>query len=180
MLDLPPPYALLTPASGAAFDHAVAQAARGAGTLVWVPHPLVIDLAVVLEPAEPLAVARQVLFAGLLAAGEALAAICPPEKPIAFAWPDRLLYDTAPLGQARLASRGTDVPDWLVLGLHLDLSGEDGFGDFDSGDYVAMFARHLMLVLDTWQTAGPAPVVARFAARCTGFRPQAPVEAAGA
>jgi hypothetical protein len=167
MLDLPPPYSLVTlKVGGDAFAHAQAIAAtEGAGTLVWVPGGSVVDVAVVLEPIEILEVARQVAFAGLIAAADALAVDAPPEKPIGFRWPDVLLFDGGEIGRVRLAWADEEVPEWVVLGLSLRAE-EDGFIDFESGVYVENFARYLMLALDEWLVSGPAAVVARFRRRC--------------
>jgi biotin-(acetyl-CoA carboxylase) ligase len=172
MLDLPPPYTLFTlPAQADAFDEARRRAGEGAGTLVWALREDAVDLAVVLEPVEALAVCRQVLFAGMNAAADALAADCPPEKPLAFAWPDRIVFDLAEIGRVRLAWAAcgeADVPEWLVLGVRLEAAvlREEGFDDFETAAYVESFARHLMLALDEWQARGPDSVFARFRQRC--------------
>ncbi len=63
-----------------------------------------------------------------------------------------------------------ETPDWLVFGAMIrtvalgeeepglrPLSAaleEEGFDDIDSGSLVASFARHFMVVLDTWQESG--------------------------
>ena len=60
-LDLPPPYRLITLREvGDAFAHACAIAAdEGAGTLVYVGRFDLAEFAVVLEPDEPLRLARR-------------------------------------------------------------------------------------------------------------------------
>src|SRR6202035_3721259 len=85
-LDLPPPFRLVTLREvGDAFVHATAIAAdEGAGTLVYVRRFDLAELAVVLEPDEPLRTARRALYAGLVALADALAAHAPPEKPSGF------------------------------------------------------------------------------------------------
>jgi biotin-(acetyl-CoA carboxylase) ligase len=191
MIDaLPPPYTpFALPAGGDAFVRACALAAEaGAGTLVWVRRPDVVDCAVVLEPEQTLAVARQVAFAGLNAAADALAVDCPPEKPLAFAWPDALFYDNGLVGGVRLgwpaACAEDQVPDWLVLGLALRVLadgpagvappaalGDEGFPDFDTGAFVASYARHLMVALDEWGARGPEAVRARWRQRWDGAGP---------
>src|SRR5207247_2100977 len=79
-LDLPPPYRLVVlREAGDAFCHASAHAAElGAGTLIFVGRFDVAEFAVVLEPEEPLAAARCVFYAGMVALGDALAACAPP------------------------------------------------------------------------------------------------------
>src|SRR5690348_6179187 len=83
-LDLPPPYRLVTLREvGDAFAHASTIAAdEGAGTLVYVGRFDLAEFAVVLEPDEPLGMARRAFYAGMTALADALAAHAPPEKPI--------------------------------------------------------------------------------------------------
>jgi biotin-(acetyl-CoA carboxylase) ligase len=175
-LDLPPPFRLVTLREvGDAFAHAVSVAAQeGAGTLVHVGRFDLVELAVVLEPEDPLRSARRVLYAGLAALADALAVHAPPERPITLDWPDSVRVNGGLVGGARLAwPPGADEnapPDWLVFGAMIrtvalgeeepglrPLSSaleEEGFDDLDSGALIASFARHFMVVLDTWQESG--------------------------
>jgi hypothetical protein len=175
-LDLPPPFRLVTLREvGDAFTHAQAVAAsEGAGTLVQVGRFDLIEFAVVLEPEEPLVIARCAFYAGLNALGNALAAHAPPERAISFTWPDVIHVGGGLIGGARLAwPIGADEkkpPEWLVFsamvrtvgiarkdaGLHTLPSAleEQGFENLDSGRLLESFARYLMLAIDTWQTDG--------------------------
>jgi len=175
-LDLPPPFRLVALREvGDAFDHACAQApALGAGTVVFVGRFDLAEFAVVLEPDEPLARARRAFYAGMVALGDALAALAPPEKPIAFSWPDAVLVDRGLVGGGRLGwPDGTGErarPDWLVFGaairtvamsseeagLHplATALSEEGFGDVNAGRLVEGFTRHLMVAIDRWQESG--------------------------
>lgn len=122
-LDLPPGYSLVTlRESGDAFAHAQSIAAeQGAGTLVWVRRFDTIEFAVVLEPEQALADARRVHYAVMNATVDAIAAQCPPERPLTISWPDTLVLDGGILGGVRLAwpkGCGEDAtPDWLVAGV---------------------------------------------------------------
>src|SRR5713101_5699671 len=104
-LDLPPPFRLVALREvGDAFAYACANAAEfGAGTLVLVGRFDLAEFAVVLEPDEPLAVARLAFYAGMVALGDALAAGAPPEKPITIEWPDAIAIDRGLVGGGRLA-----------------------------------------------------------------------------
>jgi hypothetical protein len=172
-LDLPPPFRLVTLREvGDAFAHAQAVAAdEGAGTLVHVGRFDLSEFALVLEPEEPLARARLVFYAGMVALRDALAAHAPPERPIRIRWPDAILVDGGLIGGARLAwpagAPEAAVPDWLVLGATVRLValgkeeagltplvtalGEEGFDDLGSGRLVESFTRHFMLALDAWR-----------------------------
>jgi biotin-(acetyl-CoA carboxylase) ligase len=179
VLDLPPPYSEIALREGGdAFVRATdeARAGAGAGLLVWVRRHGSVDCAVVLEPEEPLAEARQVLFAGLAAIADSLAAISPPEKPLELVWPDRVHFDGGLVGGARvgwpLECAEDATPEWLVLGFTLRTladsdAGEpvtalidEGFDDFENGPFIESFARHFMLALDQWSQGGPPAAIA--------------------
>lgn len=177
-LDLPPGFtAVALREHGDAYAHAMATAAEaGAGTLVWVGRFDLVEAAVVLEPEQPLAAARRVLFAGMNAAADALALHCPPEKPIEFGWPDTIMLDGGLIGGMRLGwpagTAETDVPAWMVLGLMLRSTihagrqrwtaetrdrtslEDEGFAVLSAADILASTSRHLMARVDRWLNDG--------------------------
>ncbi len=186
MLALPPPYTPLALREGGdAFERAMAEAEAGAGAglLVWVRRFDTVDCAVVLEPEETLAEARDVIFAGQVAIADALTAISPPEKPLSVRWPDRILFDGGLVGGARLGWPGScaddAIPGFLVFGFTLRVENHDdatamaalrseGFEDFETAPFIESFARHFMQVLDSWSHDGPPAVMARWRAYAEG------------
>ena len=62
----------------------------GAGTLVYVGRFDLAEFAVVLEPDEPLRLARRALYAGMAALADALTAHAQPETAITIDWPDSI------------------------------------------------------------------------------------------
>lgn len=194
-LDLPPLFRLHTLREvGDAFAHAMVIAAEeGAGTLVYVGRFDLAEFAVVLEPDEPLRTARRAFYAGCAALADALSAFAPPEKGIAFAWPDAIEIDGGLVGGARLGwpldAHEEAPPAWLVFSamirtvaigeeeagvwpLGTTLEGE-GFDDAGSGRLVESFARHLSVVIDSWQERGFGEVASNYLARLvpqTGVR----------
>jgi hypothetical protein len=186
-LDLPPLFRLVTLREvGDAMAHATAIAAEeGAGTLVHVGRFDLAEFAVVLEPDEPLWKARRAFYAGAAALADALAVHAPPEKPIAFDWPDAIRVDRGLVGGGRLAwPAGADENEpapWLVFGAMIRTVslGEDepgltplsaaledeGFDGLGSGRLVESFARHLMSAIDAWQEKGFGEIAKNYLSR---------------
>jgi biotin-(acetyl-CoA carboxylase) ligase len=186
-LDLPPLFRLVTLREvGDAMAHATAIAAEeGAGTLVHVGRFDLAEFAVVLEPDEPLWKARRAVYAGATALADALAVHAPPEKPIAFDWPDAIRVDRGLVGGVRLAwPAGADENEpapWLVFGAMIRTVslGEDepgltplsaaledeGFAGLGSGRLVESFARHLMSAIDAWQEEGFGEIAKNYLTR---------------
>lgn len=174
--------------AGDAMARAVALAPEhGAGTLAWVRSAARVEAAVVLEPELPLAAARPALYAAASALGDALAAFGPPEVPLTFHWPARVLVNAGEIGCARLAwpegCAEDSVPDWLVVGVEARLSFPQGWepghglqqtaldeegwdpAEVSAAELTAAWARHLMAGLAEWQRGGPTGGFRRLAER---------------
>jgi biotin-(acetyl-CoA carboxylase) ligase len=186
-LDLPPPFRLVALREvGDAFVHGCAHAAElGAGTLVFVGRFDLAEFTVVLEPEEKLVAARRAFYAGMVALGDALAALAPPEKPITVEWPDALYVDGALVGGGRLAwPDGADeqaIPEWLVFGAAIRIVSlgaeeaglhplgtalaDEGFSEVSAERLVESFARHLMAAIDRWQADGFATIARQYIAK---------------
>jgi hypothetical protein len=183
-LDLPPAFALHRTLA----RDVVAEAARlahelGAGTLVLHQSPGLLAFAVVLEPEEPLAEARQAFVLGMTALADALAAHCPPERPVRLQWPDQVIYDAARIGGGRFAvapgCAEDQVPDWMVFAAELiaDRDHVDAPGNFPDStslqeeafdpaeQIVSTFASYMMLYFDRWAHEGFAAVSNRYLMR---------------
>jgi Biotin/lipoate A/B protein ligase family len=187
-LDLPPLYSLVTlRETGDAFAHACRIATEaGAGTLVHVGRFDVIEFALVLEPEEKLGEARRAFFACMAALGDSIAAVCPPDRPLSFEWPDTILFDNARIGGGRLGwpgrCREDEVPPWLVFSASL-IRARMGIGEaglmpgstsleeerFEEGSeaIVSGFCRYLMLAFDRWNESGFEAVAPGYLSRLT-------------
>lgn len=171
---------------GDAHAHAVAHADEaGAGTIFHVGRFDQVEFALVLEPDAPLFNARRVLFAGMNALAETIAADCPPEREVNFGYPADLHFDQGLVGGMRLAAPDgageNEVPDWLVLsaiirtggfaelGFKLSRDGttleEAGFETVDPEAFTARFCRHFMAEIDEWQEQGFQGIGRRYLAR---------------
>lgn len=186
-LDLPPAFRLVTlREAGDAFGHACKIASKeGAGTLVWARRFDIVEFAVVLEPEEPLAVARRTLYTGLCALFDALAVHAPPEKLIHFGWPDAILVDGGLVAGGRLgwpkSAEEKAPPAWLVFGVMVRTAimgasepgvrpdsaalEDEGFDELGSGRLIETFARHLMVWIDVFQQDGFRPIAEHYLQR---------------
>jgi hypothetical protein len=165
--DLPSPFRLTTlREAGDAFAFACDHAAElGGGALVRVGRFGGGEFAAVLEPEEPLSRSRCVFYAGMTALVSTLAALLPPQLPVAIAWPDAVRVGGMPVGGGRLGwpeGAAEDAgPDWLVFAAAIAPNAcEDGGGDA----LVEGFARHLMAALDCWREEGFAPIARHYLA----------------
>ena len=186
-LDLPPPYTQVRLRElGDAFAHAASIAAvQGAGTLVYVGRFDLAEFAVVLEPEEPLRLARRAFYGGMVALADALISQAQPETDITIDWPDAVLVNGGLVGGGRLAwPQGTgedEVPAWLVFGAMIrtvsmsDLEpglnpmfttlAEEGFSDDMSRHVIESFARNLMVAVDAWHESGFGAVAKNYIER---------------
>ncbi|RTL74089.1 MAG: hypothetical protein EKK36_11520 [Bradyrhizobiaceae bacterium] len=186
-LDLPPPFTLVTLRERAnAFTHAMEIApTSGAGTLVYVGRFDLAEFAVVLEPEEPLHLARRAFYAGMVALSDALLAYAPPRKIVTIDWPDAIRIDDGLLGGGRLGwppgAPEDEPPPWMVFGAMIrtvSMSGEEpgvypvataldqeGFDDIGASGLTEAFARHLMAAIHGWQSDGFDSVAREFVER---------------
>jgi len=179
-----------------AFAHAGKIAAdSGAGTLVHVGRFDVAEFALVLEPEEPLRLARRAFYAGMAALSDALISAAEPETMVEIDWPDAVRINGGLVGGGRLAWPGgvaeDDVPPWLVFGAMIRLHpasdrepgdapditnlAEEGFGGLaEEGEsglvsqrLIESFARHFMIAVDAWQEYSFAAVAKNYLERLT-------------
>lgn len=158
-----------------AHAEAIAQAPKaGAGSLFYVGRFDLIEFALVLEPEEPLRLARKIFYAGMNALAEALAVLSPAEKAIGFGFPGAMFFDGALIGGGRLAwpadALEERAPDWLVFSALLRGGGvrgqgaefaptitsldDEGFEPWTPESVSASFARHFSVAVDQWHERG--------------------------
>ena len=177
-LRFPPVFSPVVRLSGDAFARATELAANGAepGTLVWIDRRDRLDCAVVLAPDRSLDEALPVIRVGLLALGDALGSLGPPQTPITIAPPDGLLVNGGLVGGVRIAAETADPPGWMVLGATIDVEGnpydtdpginigrtalfEEGFGEVTTPDLVQSYAHHLLNWMSRWEEEGEAAIM---------------------
>jgi len=196
MIDAPdfPPlltgHAVAPPAD--AFSLACRSAASGdagAGDVYWGRSRNDLDVAVVLEPEVGVSQAREMLFVAMVALGDCIGALSPPEVGIFYRWPGTILANGAEVGQARLAVANADdteaLPQWLVVGVTLAIRParnvpdpgadierttlwDEGCGELERNTLLESFSRHLKTWIHTWETEGVRPIREAWLARAEG------------
>jgi len=177
--NMPPGYTLRL-CAGEAFETACQAARDGAedGFMLMVDRQDRCEAALVLRPLDPIQPALTLAYVGLLGLHDGFAALAPAETPASLGWPDRLLVNNACVGGVCVAhgplveKEGmADVPDWLVIGIAVQMYGvdgdddpglelaytnlhEEGCGEIAMPQLVESFARHLLHWLDRWQEDG--------------------------
>ncbi len=119
------------------FAKACTQAIIGcdAGLLVHSITPDKIRAAVVFAPETPLEAAMIAFIACGVGFQNAMGALAPPEVGVQLGWTGDLHVNGGRVGQLRVAASTDDPtkePDWLVVGLEIDLLPQ---GDGESGDH---------------------------------------------
>ncbi len=160
-----------------AFALEAAAAGRlGAGDLVWSQATDVAAAAVVLEPDVPWRDVLEIVPVMLLAVGDALGSIGPPDLPLMIRWPETLTANGGTVGRVRIdvtAPTGLDgIPDHAVVGFSVTLElperlrdapghevgvtalHEEGCGDVVSDALIGATARHFLSWLDEWRHGG--------------------------
>ena len=175
-LYLPPVFSWVAPPPGRAVHDFACDLAPslGAGTLSSRSGEAVLEIAVVLEPDEPLRQGRRAILPCMSALADAVGACAPPEMPVTLGWPDVIAFDGARIGGGRLGwpepCAEDEVPDWLVFSAMLIVSkkdagdpgltpgstalDEEGFEPGASDAIVEAFARYLLLGFDGLRDGG--------------------------
>jgi BirA family transcriptional regulator, biotin operon repressor / biotin---[acetyl-CoA-carboxylase] ligase len=150
----------------------------GAGDIVWSPNIAKAECAIILEPDVPLARAQQMVPLVMVALAETLGALCPPELPVEFAWPDRILVNGGDAGRVTLhapAGPSDAMPRWIAVSVMLHLASrsderepgqtaditalaEEGAGDVTRSAVLEHLGACTLAWLDTWSTDGFRPI----------------------
>lgn len=151
----------------------------GAGDVVWSRNEQRVGLALILEPEVPLARSVEMLPLAMVAAGDCLGALTPPQVAVMFRWPNVILINGGVAGGVHGAFGGAanvgQVPDWLVIAIELrhrrgpqdgepgdtpDVTwlSEEGCAELTRTDLIESYSRHLLTWINSWQDEGFRPV----------------------
>lgn len=157
-----------------------------AGDLFWSPSEARLIAALVLEPDITVAEALEAGYIAMVAFGDCLGALAPPEVGVMYRWPSVILVNGAVAGTVSIRSPGDcapgHVPDWMVVGLRADISPQEGqpepgqfpdrttlwdegCGELTRTQLLESFARHLKTWFHRWEVDGSRPVREAWLAR---------------
>ena len=178
-----------TAAEADPFDVACRAAAAGdagAGDLYWSPSETTLSLALVVEPDVPAPAAMDMVFIAMVAFGDCVGALAPPEVGVTYRWPQTLLANGARVGSVivKLPPEAADgeLVGWMVMGLRAEISPQTGMPEpglyldrttlWDEGcggltrtELLKSFVRHLKTWLHRWEIDGVRPVREAWLAR---------------
>lgn len=159
------------------FARACAEAAAGrlgAGDVVWSRNVSRLDMAIILEPEVPLSRAVEMMPLAMVAMGDCLGVLTPPQVGVMFRWPNIIAINGGAAGMVKGAFSGdgpADIPDWLVIAMTLrhrrepkdpepgetpDVTwlSEEGGAELTRTDLIESSSRHFLTWLNTWQDEG--------------------------
>lgn len=170
-----------------------AKGKLGAGDLGWSEDPDDLRLALVLEPEVAHSRCPEMLFVAMVAVGDAIGALAPPEVSVTYRWPTTILVNEAEAGFADLEVSETErygIPDWMVLSLDLrirpkqnrsepgsDMSKttlwDEGCGELSRSALLESASRHLVNLIHTWSEDGFKPIHEQWLGRLSKKTPLA-------
>ncbi|MET1412456.1 DUF4444 domain-containing protein [Roseibium sp. HPY-6] len=166
--------------SGAAdpFERALALALAGtdAGTVVYNSKGDTLKASLIFAPEVRLEEAVATLPVCALGFQAALGALAPPEVAVHLEWDGTILVNGAVCGRMRMkasTSNPDEIPDWLVLGLELNMTSsqenpgvdanitylsEEGCAEITSENFLEAWVRHSLYWINRWLDEGLRPV----------------------
>lgn len=152
----------------------VTKGRLGAGDLAWSEDAEDLRLALALEPEVERARCAEIVFAAMVATGDAIGALSPPEVAVTYRWPSVILANDAEVGFVDLVISETDrddAPEWMVLSLHLYLRRkrgepepghapdrttlwEEGCVSLSRTALLESVSRHLVNLIHSWSEDG--------------------------
>ncbi|MEJ6403836.1 biotin/lipoate--protein ligase family protein [Yoonia sp. 2307UL14-13] len=191
-----PPLFTGTPADDP-FEVACARADEGcdAGLITYDIGQTNLQAAIVFAPDVPLAEAM--IMHPICGVGfqNALGALAPPEVAVHLEWAGGIRVNGASCGRLSVASATLDadsIPNWLVVGLHVNLWPEtddpgstpdrtalfaEGCVGLDPAGLIAAWARHTLVSINTWSDKGAAAIHREWCGLVHGI--DAPIEMQG-
>jgi BirA family biotin operon repressor/biotin-[acetyl-CoA-carboxylase] ligase len=151
---------------------------------VWSRSTARAACAIVLEPEVPLVDALQMSPLLMVALGDCLGTLAPPQVAVGYRWPTTMLINGTRAGCVHIAAphvAAHEVPPWLVVGADLALAAprtrqnwsqtslaEEAGPGITRSEVLHTLAAHFLAWLNTWTERGFAPLAAHWMLRAEG------------
>ena len=162
------------------FAKAIAVAGKSeTGTVLYSENPEYVEVAIILSPEIPKIKCNQMLYIMMVASGDAIGALAPPEVAVTYAFPGFIFLNRGEAGlvKVEIAPSNDDqsIPDWMVVGLKLRLNNDIEINENEinadvtsladeGGGYVSRtraiesLSRHFLAWVSQWEDEGFKPV----------------------
>ena len=161
--------------------------AASAGDVYWSRRRDRLHYALVLEPEVGATAALGMVVVAMVATGDAIGSLAPPEMSVTYRWPGTIMANGAEVGSigAVLPAGADDTqpPGWLVLRLTVAIAAtadapepghrpdrtslhDEGCHTVDRTTLAEAVSRHLLLEIDTWSREGLGRTIERWLERC--------------
>ena len=162
------------------FAKAIAVAGKSeTGTVLYSENPEYVEVAIILSPEIPKIKCNQMLYIMMVASGDAIGALAPPEVAVTYAFPGFIFLNRVEAGlvKVEIAPSNDDqsIPDWMVVGLKLRLNNnieineneinadvtslaDEGGGYVSRTRAIESLSRHFLAWVSQWEDEGFKPV----------------------
>lgn len=162
------------------FSKAIAVAGKSeTGTVLYSENPEYVEVAIILSPEIPKIKCNQMLYIMMVASGDAIGALAPPEVAVTYAFPGFIFLNRGEAGlvKVEIAPSNDDqsIPDWMVVGLKLRLNNnieineneinadvtslaDEGGGYVSRTRAIESLSRHFLAWVSQWEDEGFKPV----------------------
>ena len=160
-------------------EQTAGKARRGRG---WVSEPGNLYCSILLRPDVAAARAMQIGFVAADGLADALAAALPDGAAVQCKWPNDLLVEGRKVAGILLEASSGGTSDWLVVGVGVNVAHSpagvefpatslraEGCGDLEAETLLGDFCRRFAAWLETWKSAGFAPVRSAWLRRARGI-----------
>ena len=162
------------------FAKAMAVAGKSeTGTVLYSENPEYVEVAIILSPEVPKIKCNQMLYIMMVASGDAIGALAPPEVAVTYAFPGFIFLNRGEAGLVKIeiapSNDDQSIPDWMVVGLKLRLNNnieinedeinaditslaDEGGGYVSRTRAIESLSRHFLAWISQWEDEGFKPV----------------------
>jgi BirA family transcriptional regulator, biotin operon repressor / biotin---[acetyl-CoA-carboxylase] ligase len=162
------------------FAKAIAVAGKSeTGTVLYSENPEYVEVSIILSPEVSKLKCNQMLYIMMVASGDAIGALAPPEVAVTYAFPGFIFLNRGEAGLVKVevapSNDDQSIPDWMVVGLKLRLNNnveineneinaditslaDEGGGYVSRTRAIESLSRHFLAWISQWEDEGFKPV----------------------